>query len=128
MQNAFAHAFEIAVGPAEMRQLAGDRVLCIHVFAPATLENQLDLDFVLFPLIEMDDGGAWPEIVAGVLTRDRINRVRSQLSSTSRFPNRLANLLTHPDLIHTDGYLHLEGGHSSVLRSEEHTSELQSLR
>ena len=58
VQDALPHAFERAIGAAEMRQLHRQRVLRVRVLAAAALEDQLDLDVVALPLIEVDDGRA----------------------------------------------------------------------
>ena len=41
----------------------------VGVLAAAALENQLDLDLVALPLVEVDDRRAGAEVVAGVLAR-----------------------------------------------------------
>jgi hypothetical protein len=115
MQNAFPDAVERPVGASEMRQFNRQRVLRIGVLAAAAFQYQLDLDRVLFPLMEVDDRRARPEIVAGVFAGDRIDRVRAQLAAARRFRDGLANLLAHPDLIRADRRLHFEGRHAGVL-------------
>ena len=109
------HAVERAIGAAEMRQLDRQRVLRVRVLAAAALQDQLDLDVVALPLIEVDDRRARAEVVAGVLAGDRIDRVRPQLAAPRRFGDRLADLLAHPDLIRADRHVHLEGRHAGVL-------------
>ena len=64
VKDALAHAFERAIGAAEVRQLGGQRVLGVHVLAAAALEQQLHLDLVALPLIEMNDRRARAEVVA----------------------------------------------------------------
>ena len=81
VKNRLLHAVERPVGAAEMRQLDRQRVLGIGVLAAAALENQLDLDLVLLPLLEVDDRRARSEIVAGVLAGDRIDRIGAQLAA-----------------------------------------------
>ncbi len=115
VQDALLHAVEIAIGPAEVRELDRNRVLRVGVFAPAALENELDLDVVSLPLLEMDDRRARAKIVAGVFPRNRIDRIRTELAAPRRFGNRLANLLAHPDLIGADGHFDLERRHAGVL-------------
>ena len=115
MENALAHALERAIGAAEMIELGRQRVLGVGVLAAATLEDQLDLDVGRFPLIEVNDRRAGPEVVAGVLAGNRVDRIRTQLAAPRRFGNRLANLLAHPDLIRADRHFHLERRHARVL-------------
>src|SRR5438105_10657890 len=115
VQDAFAHAFKVAIRAPEVWQLHGHRVLRVHVFAAPTLQDQLDLDVVALPLIEVDDRRAGPEIVTGVLTSNRIDRVRPQLAALGCLRDRLANLLAHLDLVRTDRHMDLEGRHAGVL-------------
>src|SRR6266850_7829957 len=68
---------EVSIRPSEVGQFDRQRVLCVDVLASAALENELDLDFVLLPLLEMHDRHPGPEVVARVLARDRIDRVRA---------------------------------------------------
>jgi hypothetical protein len=56
VEDALAHAFEITVGPTQIRQLAGHGVLDVGVLASAALQQQPDFDLVVFPLLEMNDG------------------------------------------------------------------------
>ena len=77
VEDALAHAVERAVGAAEMIELGRQRVLRVGVLAAAALEDQLDLDLVALPLLEVDDRRARAEVVAGVLAGDRIDGVRA---------------------------------------------------
>ncbi len=115
VQDALLHAVERAIRPSEMRELDGQRILRVGVFAAAALENQLDLDVGLLPLIEVNDRRAGAEVVAGVLAGDGIDRVRPQLPSTGRLRDGFSDLLTHPDLIGAERDLDLEGRHAGVL-------------
>src|SRR5262249_47594107 len=115
VQNALPHAVEGSIGAAEMIEIRGQRVLRVRVLAAATLEDQLDLDLVTLPLLEVDDGRTGTEIVAGVLAGDRIDGVRPQLAARGRFGDRGVDLLFHPDLVRADRHLHLEGRHAGVL-------------
>ena len=56
VQNALAHAFQVSIGAAQMVERARHGVLNVLVLAAAALEDQLDFDFVLFPLLEVDHG------------------------------------------------------------------------
>jgi hypothetical protein len=66
-------------------------------------------------LIEVDDRRARPEVVTGVLARDRVDRVGPQLAAARRFGDRFANLLAHPDLIGAERHVDLERRHAGVL-------------
>ena len=115
VEDALLHAVEVAIGAAEMRKLDGHGVLRVGVLAAAAFQDQLDLDLILVPLIEVNDGRARAEVVAGVLARDRVHRVRPELAAPGGFGHRLANLLAHPDLVGADGHLDLERRHAGVL-------------
>ncbi len=115
VQDALAHAFECPIGAAKMRQLGRHRILRVHVLAAAALENQLHLDVVALPLLEVDDRRARPEVVAAVLAGERIDGVRPQLAAPGRFGHRVLDLLLDPDLVHADRGLDLEGRHAGVL-------------
>ena len=49
VQDALAHAFEIAVGAAQVFELAGQGILDVLVLAAAAFEDQLHFDLVLVP-------------------------------------------------------------------------------
>src|SRR3990172_239864 len=98
-----------------MIEIGGQRVLRVGVLAAASLENQLDLDVRLLPLLEVDDRHARSEIVAGVLAGDRIDGVRTQLAARGDLRDRLADARAHPDLVRAHRHLHLEGGYGCVL-------------
>src|SRR6266404_3613423 len=116
VQYALAHAVQIAARAPKMRKLSRNRVLNVLVLAPAAFQQQFNLDFVVvLPLMEVNDRGAWPEVIAGVCAGDRIDRVGPQLSATCSFGDGFANLALHHDLACTDGRLDLEGWHSGVL-------------
>jgi hypothetical protein len=115
VEDALPDAIERAIGATEMWKFDRNRVLRVRVFAAATLEDELDLDLVLFPLLEVNDRRARPEVVAGIAAGDGVDRVRPQLPSLGRFSNRFANLLTHPDLIGSDRDLDFERRHAGVL-------------
>jgi hypothetical protein len=115
VQDASPHAVERPIRPPEVRQLHGQRVLRVRVLAAAAFQNQLDLDRIALPLIEVDDWRARPEVVARIGPRDRIDRVRPQFAAACGFRDRLANLLPHPDLVRADRRFYLEGRHPGVL-------------
>ena len=115
VQDALADSLERSIGAAEMIELRRQRVLRVGVLAAAALEDQLDLDGRFFPLIEMDDRRARPEVVAGVLAGNRIDGVRPELAAPRGFGDRLTDLLPHPDLIGADRHLDLERRHAGVL-------------
>src|SRR5262249_52482558 len=108
VQDALSDAVEVAIRAAEMRELDRYRVLSVRVLASAALENQLDLDRVFVPLIEMDDRRARPEVVARVLSRNRVHRVGTQLAPARRLGDRFTNLLAHPDLVRAERHFDLE--------------------
>src|SRR6185503_4754320 len=115
MEDALLHAVERAIGAPEMRQLDRQRVLRVGVLAAAALENELHLDVVAFPLIEVDDRRAGAEVVAGVLARDGVDRIRPEFAALCRFLHGGADLLAHPYLIRADGRVYFERRHARVL-------------
>src|ERR1043165_1930660 len=64
-------ASSCASRPSEVRQRHRQRVLRVHVFAAAPLEDQLDLDVLALPLLEVDDRRSGAEVGAGVLAGAR---------------------------------------------------------
>jgi aspartate ammonia-lyase len=98
-----------------MVELRGEGVLRVGVLAATPFENQLDLDVGGVPLLEVDDGGARAEVVAGILAGDRIDGVRPELAAAGGFGDGLTNLAPQPDLIRADRRLHFERGHAGVL-------------
>jgi hypothetical protein len=115
VQDAFAHTFERAIGAPQVGQFCGQRVLRVHVFAAAALENQLHLDLVACPLLEVNNGRAGTQIGSGVFAGDRVNRIGPQLAAASRLRHGVENLFPHLDLVGANRRLHLEGRHASVL-------------
>ena len=88
VQNALAHAFEIAVGAAQVIERAGQGILDVLVLAAAALEDQLDFDLVFFPLLEMNDRRLFAQIVAAVFAGERIDGVGPQLAAAAWLPRR----------------------------------------
>ena len=85
VQNALAHAFEIAVGAAQVIERAGHGILDVLVLAAAALEDQLDLDLILFPLLEMNDRRLFAQIVAAVFSGERIDGIGPQFAEARGF-------------------------------------------
>jgi len=52
VEDALAHAFEVAIGAPRCASSTGNRVLCVAVLAAAALQQQLHFDGVLLPLVE----------------------------------------------------------------------------
>ena len=93
------------------------RAYCALVFSqPPPFRISLISISSLFPLIEVDDRRAGPEVVAGVLAGDRIDRVRPQLAAarSPRRPPRESAARIQIWFAPT-GTLHLEGRHAGVL-------------
>src|SRR5687768_569520 len=85
VENALADTLEIAVGAAQVLQLTRQRVLDVLVLAAATLQDQLHVDVILVPLLEVDDRSLDAEIVAAVPSGNGIDRVGSKLATAGRF-------------------------------------------
>src|SRR5215475_11381617 len=72
VQDAFAHAVQVAPGLAQMRNFHRQRVSNVLILAAAALEQQFDLDLaVVLPLLEMHRGRAGAEVVAAVRAGQR---------------------------------------------------------
>ena len=95
VQDALAHAFQIAVGASQVIQLGGQRILDVLVLAAAALQDQLDLNLVLLPLLEVDHRRLLAQIVAAVFAGERIHRVRPQLAPPRRLRDGFANRALH---------------------------------
>src|SRR4030095_903205 len=64
VQDALAHAVQVAPGLAQMRNLHRQRVLNVLILTAAALEQQLDLDLaVVLPLLEMHRRRAGAQVV-----------------------------------------------------------------
>ena len=120
MQDAFAHAFEVAIGPAHVVQSAGHGILNVLVLAPAAFEDQFDFDVIVFPLVEMDHRRFFAQIVAAVFSGERIHRVRAQLAEPRSFRDRLQNRLPDLDLVHADRGVDHERRHARILADRSH--------
>src|SRR6185437_2500780 len=88
VQDALADAVQRAIGAAEMIERRRQRVLGVRVLAAASLQDQLDLDLVVFPLLEVDDWRTGTKVVSRVLAGDRIDRVRPQLPAARGLRHR----------------------------------------
>src|SRR6202040_918008 len=75
VQNAFAHAFQIAVGAAHVIESARDGILDVLVLAAAALKDQLDLNLIVFPLFKMNDRRLFAQIVTAVFASEGIYRI-----------------------------------------------------
>ena len=115
VENAFAHAFEIAVGAAHVIESAGHGILDVFVLAAAALEDQLDLNLIFFPLIEMKDRRLFAQVVAAVFSGQRIDGVGPQFSEARGFRDCLLNCLLDANLVHADGRVNDERGHAGIL-------------
>ncbi len=115
VQDAFAHAFQIPVRAAQMLQLAGQRILDVLVLAAAALQDQLHLDLVLLPLLEVNHRRLFAQIVAAVFSRERIHRIRPQLAAPRGLRDGFANRALHLDLIHANRRVNHKRRHAGVL-------------
>ena len=111
----FPNAFKIAVRAAQMLELAGHGILDVLVFATPAFQDQPHLDLGLFPLLEMEDRRAGPEIIPAVLAGDGVHGVGAQLAAPGGFRNGFERLLADGDLVHADRSFDLESGHARVL-------------
>ena len=66
-------------------------------------------------LMEVDDRGPRPEVVAAVLTGERIDRIRPQLAGLCSAGDLCPDLIFQCDLIESDGRMHDERRHPRVL-------------
>ena len=77
MQNAFADAVEIAARASEAFDFRGKTVLDIFIFTAASFEDEAHFDFILFPLLKLNDRNSFAQIVAAVFSGEGINGIRS---------------------------------------------------
>ena len=78
-------------------------------------KQQLHLDVVALPLLEVQHGRAGAEVVAAVFAGERVDGIRPKLAAPSGFRDRFFDLRLEPDLISADRRLDLEGRHAGVL-------------
>src|SRR5947207_15981112 len=98
-----------------MRELDRKRILRVGVLAAAAFQNQFDFDAVALPLIEVDDWRARTEVVAGVLSGDRVHGIGPQLAAAGVLGDGLANPPGHPDLVCYDPRADSKRRHAGVL-------------
>ncbi len=115
VQQAFAHAFQIAVGAAQVIERAGYGILNVLVFAAAAFEDQFDFDFVLLPLLEVDHRGVVAQVVAAILARQGIDGIGPQLAEPRRFRDGLEDGSLDSDLVHANRRVDVERRHAGVL-------------
>ncbi|MNY00272.1 hypothetical protein D3C86_1327580 [compost metagenome] len=115
VHDALADAVQVTVGLAQLGQLAGQRVLDVLVLAAAALEDQLDLDDVLLPLLEVDDRGAGAQVVTGVGAGQAVHRVGAQLAVVGGAGHGLADGRLDLELVGAHRGVDEEGGHARVL-------------
>src|SRR5262249_11513722 len=72
-------------------------------------------DFILLPLLEVNDGRAFADIVSTVFTGQRIDRIRSKLATSRGLGDSFANSGTDCDLIHADRCVDVESRHAGIL-------------
>src|SRR5512142_495928 len=102
-------------GAPEPVELAGQGILDVLVFAAAAFEDEPDFDVVLLPLFEVEHGRALAEVVAAVLTRQRIHGVGAQLPAPRRLRDGLAGGTLDLDLVGAGRRAYVERGHARVL-------------
>src|ERR1019366_5044236 len=115
MQDALADTLQIAVGAPQVVQIARHRVLNVLVLAAAALEDQLHLDLVLLPMLEMHHRRLFAQVVAAVLPGQRIHRIRAQFAQPRRLRHRRVDRLPDADLVHAHRRVHHERRHPRVL-------------
>ena len=115
MQNTLPDALDIPSRLAHVIQFGGQGILDVLVLAAPAFEDQLHLDLVLFPLLEVDHRRVRAQVIPRVLTRQRVHRIRAELAALGRLDHRLLNRLPDLDLIHPHRRVHMEGRHAGVL-------------
>ena len=73
VEQALSNSFESSIGAAKLFERAGQGVLDVLVLAAAALQHKLYFDFILLPLLEVDDRRLRSQIVATVFAADRVN-------------------------------------------------------
>ena len=115
VQNALAHAFEVAVGLAHVLQIAGSEYWMFLFSQPPPLRISFTSISILVPLLEVDDGGLGAEIVAAVFAGERVDRIGAQLAAPRGFGDGFLDRVLERDLVDADRRVHDEGGHAGVL-------------
>ncbi|MNC13969.1 hypothetical protein D3C75_617320 [compost metagenome] len=115
MENALADAVQIAPGLAQSLHLAGQAVLDIFVLAAAALQDQPHINFILFPLLKMDNRRSRPQVVAAVGSRERIHGVGAQNAVPCRLGYRLADRFLHHNLVGPYRNMDNKSRHARVL-------------
>ena len=115
VQKALADAFKSAIRPTEALERLGQGILHILVLAASALEDQLDLNLVLFPLLEVDHRSVCPDVIAAVFAAERVDRVRAQFTKLRCLRDGREDRVPDFDLIHTDRCMDIEGWHTGVL-------------
>src|SRR5688572_29738252 len=115
VQQALAHTFQRAIGAAKVLEIAGQGILRVLVLAAATLQHKLYFDVVLLPLIEVNHRRLDTQVVAAILSRDRIDRIRPQLSAPGRLGYRGPYRFLDRNLADADWRVHEKRRHTRVL-------------
>jgi hypothetical protein len=115
VQDALAHALQIAVGAAHVIERAGHGILDVLVLAAAALEDQFYFNVVFFPLLEMNDRRFFAQIVAAVFASERIDGVGPQFTQPRGFRDGFLNRFLDSNLVHAHRSVNDERGHSRVL-------------
>jgi len=101
--------------PTGLEGFVGKLVLDPYVFTPASLEQQGDTQVFSIALGEADVGEAFPDIVPGVFSRDRVYGIRSQERPACCLPERLLDLVFQPAGRFSPGMGYEEEGGTGVL-------------
>ena len=115
MHQTLANTVEVAISSPKSWQFLRQRILNVLVLAAATLEQQLDLDFVFAVLMEVNDRRAGAEVVTAILSGQRIDRVGAELSGLGRAGDGVFDLLFERDLVEADRRGDEECRHAGVL-------------
>ena len=115
VQDALAHALQVAVRAPKPFERARQRILDVFVLAPAALQDEADLDVRPLPLLEVEDRRSLAQVVAAVAAGERIHGVRAQLAAARGFGDGLANRRADLDLAGPKRRADEERGHAGVL-------------
>src|SRR5258708_1653304 len=115
VEDTLVDAIQVAVGPANLRQLLGERILNILVLAAAALEEEQDLDIITLPLFKMNDRRPRTEIQTRVSPGDTVHGIWAELAGSSGFGNGLMDGILSRNLVHADRAGGMKRRHAGIL-------------
>ena len=85
------------------------------VLASPTLEDQIDAQMILLPLLEMEGGEPHAQVVPAVTTCDRLDGIRSQVSQASGLGHCLLDLRPQTPGAYVGRVMDVKDRHTRIL-------------